>query len=183
MMLSFYHLHQHNGVLGAIYLHLFNLALVFHTSSATSIPLQPANNNQLPKGIMRSAVPLPCFFDVVKSQRVAGQWPWQGTKSGRMGEKFFMSVHTSIRLPILCLVGLTALYPRGLPAGGVWGPTRGVWGPARGVWGPERGVEGSDGGVWGPFRWVWGLPERPEGMPEGPERKKEKRKKETVKER
>ena len=24
--------------------------------------------NQLPKGIMRSAVPLPCFFDVVKSQ-------------------------------------------------------------------------------------------------------------------
>ena len=24
--------------------------------------------NQSPKGIMRSAVPLPCFFDVVKSQ-------------------------------------------------------------------------------------------------------------------
>ena len=29
--------------------------------------------NQSPKGIMRSAVPLPCFIDVVKSQKVAGQ--------------------------------------------------------------------------------------------------------------
>ena len=28
--------------------------------------------NQSPKGIMRSAVPLPCFFDVVKSHRIAG---------------------------------------------------------------------------------------------------------------
>ena len=26
--------------------------------------------NQSPKGIMRSAVPLPCIFDVVKSQRI-----------------------------------------------------------------------------------------------------------------
>ena len=34
---------------------------------------------------MRSAVPLPCFFDVVKSQGVAGQRPRQGTKSCRMG--------------------------------------------------------------------------------------------------
>ena len=41
--------------------------------------------NQLPKGIMRSAVPLHCFFDVVKSQKVAGQQPRQGTKSCRMG--------------------------------------------------------------------------------------------------
>ena len=31
--------------------------------------------NQSPKGIMRSAVPLPCFFDVMKSHRVAGQRP------------------------------------------------------------------------------------------------------------
>ena len=28
---------------------------------------------------MRSAVPLPCFFDVIKSQKVAGQRPQQGT--------------------------------------------------------------------------------------------------------
>ena len=33
------------------------------------------NLNQLQKGIMRSAVPLPRFFDVVKSQKVAGQRP------------------------------------------------------------------------------------------------------------
>ena len=43
--------------------------------------------NKTPKGIMRSAVPLPCLFDVVKSQNVAGQRPRQGTKSCRMGRK------------------------------------------------------------------------------------------------
>ena len=31
--------------------------------------------NKTPKGIMRSTVPLPCFFNVVKSQRVAGKKP------------------------------------------------------------------------------------------------------------
>ena len=41
--------------------------------------------NQSPKGIIRSAVPLPCSFDVVKSQRVAGQRPLQETKSCRIG--------------------------------------------------------------------------------------------------
>ena len=34
---------------------------------------------------MKSAVPLSCFFDVVKSQKVVGQRPQQGTKSCRMG--------------------------------------------------------------------------------------------------
>ena len=29
--------------------------------------------NQSPKGIIWSAVPLPCFFAVVRSQRIAGQ--------------------------------------------------------------------------------------------------------------
>ena len=52
--------------------------------------------NQSPKGIMRSAVPLPCFFDVVKSQTVAGQRPQQGTKSCRMGRNSVRpSVHPS----------------------------------------------------------------------------------------
>ena len=37
--------------------------------------------NQSPTGIMRSAVPLPYLFDVVKSQKVAGQQPQQGTRS------------------------------------------------------------------------------------------------------
>ena len=40
--------------------------------------------NKTPKGIMRSAVPLPCFFNDVKSQGVTGQRPRQGTKSCRM---------------------------------------------------------------------------------------------------
>ena len=31
--------------------------------------------NQLPMGLRRSAVPLPCFFHIAKSQRVAGQRP------------------------------------------------------------------------------------------------------------
>ena len=48
--------------------------------------------NKTPKGIMRSAVPLPCLFDVVKSQNVAGQRPRQGTKSCRIGRN---SVHPS----------------------------------------------------------------------------------------
>ena len=45
---------------------------------------------------MRSAVPLPCLFDVVKSQNVAGQRPQQGTKSCRMGRN---SVRTYVRPP------------------------------------------------------------------------------------
>ena len=58
--------------------------------------------NQSPKGIMRSAVPLPCFFDVVKSQKVAGQWPQQGRKSCRMGSNFILpSIHPFIHLLII----------------------------------------------------------------------------------
>ena len=53
-------------------------------------------NNQSPKGIMRSAVPFPCFFDIVKSQRLAGQRPQQGTKPCRMGGN---SVRPSIHHP------------------------------------------------------------------------------------
>ena len=52
------------------------------------LSMEPVNNekhNQSPKGIMRLAVPLPCFFDVIKRQRLAGQRPQQGTKSCRMG--------------------------------------------------------------------------------------------------
>ena len=64
--------------------------------------------NKTPKGIMRSAVPLPCFFDVVKSQTVAGQRPRQGTKSCRMGRNSVRpsvcpsvrpSIRPSFRLP------------------------------------------------------------------------------------
>ena len=48
------------------------------------------------KGIMRLAVHLPCFMDVVKSQNVAGQRLQQGTKSCKMGRD---SVHPAVLLP------------------------------------------------------------------------------------
>ena len=57
------------------------------------------SKNKMPKGIMRSAVPLPCLFDVVKSQNVAGQRPRQGTKSCRMGRNsVHLSTHTTVHL-------------------------------------------------------------------------------------
>ena len=63
-------------------------------------------SNKTPKGIMRSAVPLPCLFDVVKSQNLAGQRPRQGTKSCRMGRNSVRpSVLPSVRLsfrPFVC---------------------------------------------------------------------------------
>ena len=49
--------------------------------------------NQWPTGIIWSAVPLPCYFAVVKPQRIAVQQPQEGTKSCRMGRN---SVHPSI---------------------------------------------------------------------------------------
>ena len=56
--------------------------------------------NLSPKGIMRSAVPLPCFFEVTKSQKVAGQRPQQGTKSCRMGRNsVHPPIHPSVRCP------------------------------------------------------------------------------------
>ena len=63
------------------------------------VAVPPFTYNQSPKGIMRSAVPLPCFFDVEKSQRVAGQRPRQGTKSCRMG-KYSVSVPQSLRVSV-----------------------------------------------------------------------------------
>ena len=54
-------------------------------------------HNQLPKGIIWSAVPLPCFFAVWKLQRVAGQWPQEATKSCRIGKN---SICPSIRLSV-----------------------------------------------------------------------------------
>ena len=52
------------------------------------------NDNQSPKGIIWSAVPLPCFFVVEKSYRITRQRPREGTKSCRMGKN---SVHLSAR--------------------------------------------------------------------------------------
>ena len=58
--------------------------------------------NQAPKGIMRSAVPLPCYFDVLKSHKVAGQRPQQGTKFCRIGRNSVcLSVHPSVH-PSIC---------------------------------------------------------------------------------
>ena len=64
----------------------------------------------MPKGIMRIAVPLPCFVDMVKLQRVAWQRPQQGTKSCRMGSNFIrLSVRLSVRLSILLWLALRPL--------------------------------------------------------------------------
>ena len=52
--------------------------------------------NLLPKVIMRSSVPLPCFLDIVKSQKVAGRRAQQGTKSRRRGgNSVRLSAHQS----------------------------------------------------------------------------------------
>ena len=148
----------------------------------------------IPKGIMRSAVPLPCFFDVVKSQKVAGQRPRQETKTCRMGKN---SVRPSIPPPIspcICPWGLRASQ-RGLRASwwglmackrGLkachWGlrackrgprarrPTRGALGPATGAWGRATGAwtlvrRGLNAYQKGPE----GLPQGLEGLPRGPE--------------
>ena len=72
--------------------------------------------NQSPKGIMRSAVPLPCFSDVVKSQRVVGQRLRQGTKSCRIGRN---SVRPSVRPSVPPLASPQTLLagPQTPPAG------------------------------------------------------------------
>ena len=45
---------------------------------------------------MRSAVPFPCFFDIVKSQKVAGQRAQHWTKSRTMtGNSVHLSAHPS----------------------------------------------------------------------------------------
>ena len=101
---------------------------------------------------VRSAVPLPCFFNVVKSRRVAGQRSWQGIKSCRMGRN-------SVR-PFVCLsVRLFALSGWfSDPAGPqTLRSARGVWRSAKGVWGPAGGVWGSASRVWGLASRVWGL--------------------------
>ena len=72
--------------------------------------------NQSPRGIMRSAVPLPCFFDVVRSWRVTGLQPQQGTKSCRIGRNSNLSIRPSVCPPIHLSIH--------------WGPINGVswWG-------------------------------------------------------
>ena len=99
--------------------------------------------NQSPTGIMRSAVPLPCFFDV-ESQRVSVQRPGQRTEFYRMRRNFVclhvhLSIHSSI--PHLSM-------------------------------GSEGQLEGSEGWLVrseGQTEGSEGLSEGPEGLPEGPE--------------
>ena len=88
---------------------------------------------------MRSAVPLPCFFDVVKSHRVAGQRPRQGTKSCRMGRNSVRpsvrpSARPSIRPPPAGLQGL-----KGQPAGSEGQPAGSEGQPAGSEGQPEGG--------------------------------------------
>jgi len=94
------------------------------------------NHNQSPAGIIWSSIPSPCYFDVVKSQRVAGQ---------RSREES-------------CRMGRNSVWPFGgvrESAGRFWGLAGGVWDPARGVWEPAGGVWGPPSRVWGPVKGVW----------------------------
>ena len=72
---------------------------------------------QLPKGIMRSAVPLPCFFDVVRSPRIAGLQPQQGTKSCTMGRNSISLSAPSVCLPILLSISCTSKRSEGQSMG------------------------------------------------------------------
>ena len=148
----------------------------------TFIKSQKWWENQLLKVMIRSAAPLPCFFDVVISLIVAGLLPER--EQSPVGWGAILSIHPSVQPSIHM-------------SNGVWGPAEGVWGPiivvlgaARGVWGPARAMPGPASGVWvparaiwvparvvwGPAREVWGLvkgsdrlQQRPKGLPEGPE--------------
>ena len=88
---------------------------------------------------LAKAVPLPCFFDFVKSQKVAGQRPQQGMKSYRIGRN---SIHPSVRPSARPLVGLTALYQRGLRASkrGLSANRRGLKAIRRGLRTYKRGL-------------------------------------------
>ena len=99
---------------------------------------------------MGSAVPLPCFFEVTKSQRLAGQRPQQGTKSCRMGRN---SVRPSIRHP----------------SKGSEGQLEGSEGQLVGSEGLREGPEGQLEGPEGLLEGPEGLPERLKGLPEGSE--------------
>ena len=102
----------------------------------------------MPKGIMGSAVPLPCFFDVVKSQRVAGKWPQLGTKSCRMGKNSLCpSVHLSICASNCPFIHLSAIHPRGLRASW-WSLSASL----RGLRAYRKGSEGLPAKFWGFLR-------------------------------
>ena len=94
--------------------------------------------NQSPRGIMRSAVPLPCFFDVVRSPRIAGLQPQQGTKSCTMGRNSISLSAPSVCLPILLSISCTSKRSEGQ------------------LMGSEGQLVGSEG-----------LPEGSEGLPNG----------------
>ena len=91
--------------------------------------------NQSPNGIMRSAVPLPCFIDIVKSQRVAGQRPQQGTKSCRMRRN-------SVRPTVCPSVCLSTFHTRGLRV-----CQRGLRASHRGLRACQRGLRASQKGL------------------------------------
>ena len=116
---------------------------------------------QLPKGIMRSAVPLPCFFDVVRSPRIAGLQPQQGTKSCRTGRNSISLSTLSVCLPILLSISCTSKRSKG--------QLMGSEGQLVGSEGLPGGSEGLPNGSEGLLKGSDGLPKEPEDLPEGSE--------------
>ena len=87
----------------------------------------------------KAAVPLPCFFAVLKSQRVAGQQPREGTKSCRMGRNSVRpSVHPLVH-PWACQRALRAR----------WRVLRANLRSLRGLRVSWRSLRASQGGTYG----------------------------------
>ena len=107
--------------------------------------------NQSAMDVIRSAVPLSRFFDVLKSQRVAGQRPRQGTKSCKIGRN---SVRPSV-LPSVCLL----VHP--------WACQRALRARCRVLRANLRGLRGQLEGSEGQPEGSEGQPEGSEGQPEG----------------
>ena len=71
----------------------------------------------MPKGIMRSAVPLPCFFDVVKGNRAVAPTRDRSCRMGRNSVRLY--VRTYVRMSVPPLAGPQTLLagPQTLLAG------------------------------------------------------------------
>ena len=119
------------------------------------VSYQGRSQNQSPKGIRRSAVPLPCLIDIVKSQRVAGQRPQQGTKFCRIGRNSASPyVRPYIYLFVRCSEGIESL-------------PEGSGGRPEGSGGLQKGSEGLPDGSESLLQRPKGQLLGSEGLPEG----------------
>ena len=116
--------------------------------------------NQAPTGIIWFAVPFSCFFNVVKTQRVAAEQLQEGTKWFRMGEIPFIHLSTpSIHPSSGKKDQLT----------GLDGQLEGLQGQLEGLRGQLEGSKGSQEGSKGQLVGSEGQPAVSKGQPAGSE--------------